>query len=85
MTHARTRISKRPSSSETLAKELGLLRDEVRSVGETLRTLTKEFAISKYGVPSTHDLEAIKAELRLIRDDISTLDKKLSLEAKLTA
>jgi len=67
---------------DPVEKTLGLLRDEVKSLADAIRALTKEVAVLKFGIPSNHDVEAMKAELRLVRSDVVSLDKKFSTVAE---
>jgi len=82
---ANTAQSARP---DFISKELSLLRDEVRSLGETVRSLEKKVIWCEFNTPRSHDIEVIKSELRLIRSDISRVETRLApavAEERLTA
>ena len=61
------------------------LRDEVKSIGDGLRSLVKDIEFFKYSAARTpQELEAVKTELRLIRSDLHAFEKRLTpLETRL--
>ena len=65
-----------PSAEEN--DRLTVLLDEVKSVADVLRSIQTELFWLKSSVASRSDLEVVKTELRLVRSDIGTFDKKLS-------
>jgi len=82
MARSREPVQKRRSGLEALAKELSLLRDGVRSMGDTVRSLEKKVFVLEFSSPKTHDRETVKAELRLIRSDLASIEKKLPTAAE---
>jgi len=63
------------------------LRDEVKSMGDILRTVARDLDGMRYSTAKTsQETEALKTELRLVRSDLSTFTKRLSeVEAKLAS
>ena len=68
-------------------KDFIALRDEVKSMGDTLRTLTNDVEGMKFfTIETKREFEGVKTELRLVRGDVSGFTSRLAtVESKLGA
>ena len=80
-------LQRRLTRVEEDTTSLPPLRDEVKSIGDIVRTLAKNLqGVTFSTAKSSQDIENVKTELRLIRSDLTTFDKRLTtVEEKLPA
>jgi len=69
--------SRKPTKPAKSA-ETNVLLDEVKSMADVVRSIKTELFWLKASVATRSELETVKTELRLVRSDLATLEKRLS-------
>ncbi len=63
---------------EPIARSTAPVPDEVKSIGDVLRKVSDELKMIRFAMATSGDVDDLKTELRLVRSDLSTLDKRLA-------